>query len=109
MPPSLRPRTLCCKVNPAGVAIERGRRGKSPTAADTIIMNPPLDLPAWLGRFRRNKAGRPGPSWHLPLNVPPAAMPALIRSIREFQLGDGGGPASLIAWNAARFRDQSAA
>lgn len=71
-------------------------------------MKSPLNPLPWIIRFRRNRENRPEPAWHLPLEVPPAAMASLIRSIREFQLGDGGGPAALIAWNAAEFRDQSA-
>jgi hypothetical protein len=70
-------------------------------------MKTPLPLP-WIIRFRRNRQHRPEPAWHLPLEVPAAALAPLIRSIREFQLGDGGGPAALIAWNAGKFRDQSA-
>ena len=70
-------------------------------------MNPPLNPLAWIVRFRRNRQHRPEPSWHLPLEVPEAAKEALLRSVREFQLGDGGGPAALIAWNAGKFRDQS--
>jgi hypothetical protein len=32
----------------------------------------------------------------------------LVRSLEQFQLGDGGGPACLIAWDAERFRCSSA-
>jgi hypothetical protein len=72
-------------------------------------MKTPLNPLPWIIRFRRNRRDRPEPAWQAPLEVPPAALPMLIRSIREFQLGDGGGPAALIAWNAGKFRDQSPA
>ena len=72
-------------------------------------MNAPLNPSTWIYRFRRNKAHRPEPAWHLPVDVPVAARAALLRSVCEFQLGDGGGPAALIAWNARKFRDQSPA
>tara|TARA_Y100001934_G_scaffold249732_1_gene311439 strand:- start:672 stop:1058 length:387 start_codon:yes stop_codon:yes gene_type:complete len=37
----------------------------------------------------------------------PDKIRKLLPSIEQFELGDGGGPASLIAFNAERFRGQS--
>jgi hypothetical protein len=39
--------------------------------------------------------------------VPPATLVPLLRSIEQFRLGDGGGPASLIAHDAERFRGRT--
>src|SRR5687768_4010078 len=68
-----------------------------------------FDPARWIARFDRNREARPVPRWEMPVDVPASARAALIRSVREFQLGDGGGPAALIAWNARRFRDSSPA
>jgi hypothetical protein len=68
---------------------------------------PPLDLKRWLDHFRSNRQNRPEPAWHLPLDVPAHALAALRRSMIEFQLGDGGGPASLIAHDAQAFTHSS--
>ena len=64
-----------------------------------------LDTRYWIKHFTHNQENRPEPDWNAPLNVPPEVHAALTQSLVEFQLGDGGGPASLIAWNAATFRD----
>lgn len=72
-------------------------------------MKTPFNPAAWISRFRRNREHRAEPAWEMPLNVPRAALKPVTRSVREFQLGDGGGPAALIAWNERRFREQSPA
>jgi hypothetical protein len=72
-------------------------------------MKAPFNPAVWISRFRKNRERRTEPAWDLPLNVPSGALEAVIRSVREFQLGDGGGPAALIAWNARSFREQSPA
>ncbi|MDB6077455.1 MAG: hypothetical protein JWO82_1202 [Akkermansiaceae bacterium] len=58
-----------------------------------------MNISYWLQHFDRNSRNRPEPDWHAPLHVEPHVLPKLIRSIAQFQLGDGGGPAHLIAWN----------
>ena len=68
---------------------------------------PSLDTAYWLRHFDRNRHDRPEPDWSAPLDVPVRLRGLLAQSLRELQLGDGGGPASLIAWNAATFRDRS--
>jgi hypothetical protein len=91
--------------------------GRSPaTGADSA---PPLGRWAafaapgfaarWLAHFRRNRVNRPEPDWHAPIAVPADARRPLVRSLEQFQLGDGGGPACLIAWNADRLRSSSEA
>jgi hypothetical protein len=61
----------------------------------------------WIGHFTRNKQDRPEPDWVAPVNVPPAVLAPVLRSIEQFRLGDGGGPASLIAHDAENFRNRT--
>ena len=64
----------------------------------------PLDVDRWLTHFRRNRQSRPEPDWGAPVTLPTEVVTPLVRSLEQFQLGDGGGPARLIAWDAERFR-----
>jgi len=57
--------------------------------------------------FRRNKQNRPEPDWSQPFRIDPDVLQPLVRSLAEFQLGDGGGPASLVALDAGRYRNSS--
>ncbi len=68
----------------------------------------PLDYQHWIGHFIRNREHRVEPDWNVAMEVPARARPALIRSLEQFQLGDGGGPAALIAHNADDFRNSTA-
>lgn len=61
----------------------------------------------WIEHFKRNKQNRPEPDWAAPANIAPAMLAPLLRSIEQFRLGDGGGPASLIAHDAAGFRNST--
>lgn len=63
-----------------------------------------MNYAKWIEHFKRNKLNRPEPDWAAPVNVPAHILPPMLRSIEEFRLGDGGGPASLIAYNAETFR-----
>lgn len=67
------------------------------------------DADRWLAHFRANRESRPEPDWEAPVTLPPAVVAHLVRSLEQFHLGDGGGPASLIAWNAESFRSSSQA
>jgi hypothetical protein len=67
----------------------------------------PLNTQHWIEHFQRNQENRPEPDWEAALDVPSRAYGALLQSLREFELGDGGGPASLIAFNAESFRGSS--
>lgn len=58
----------------------------------------------WITHFERNREQRPEPDWQQPLNLPPRARRFLLPSLIEYQLGDGGGPACLIARDAEQFR-----
>lgn len=61
----------------------------------------------WIVHFSRNKQNRMEPDWLAPVNVPRAVLAPLLRSIEQFQLGDGGGPASLIALDRESFRGRT--
>ena len=61
----------------------------------------------WITHFKRNRCDRPEPDWSAPVNVRAEILAALLPSLEQFQLGDGGGPASLIAHDAERFRSSS--
>src|SRR5262249_35158624 len=61
----------------------------------------------WLAYFRRNGASRPEPSWDAPISLAADVVRPLLQSLEQFQLGDGGGPAYLIARDRERFLAQS--
>lgn len=61
-----------------------------------------MNYQKWVRHFEKSGTNRREPDWQAPLALPAAAMEKVTRSIQQFQLGDGGGPAYLIAWN----RDQ---
>lgn len=61
-----------------------------------------MNYQKWIRHFEKNSRNRPEPEWDAPLLLGGNALKKLRRSIQQFQLGDGGGPAQLIAWN----RDQ---
>jgi hypothetical protein len=63
-----------------------------------------MDAGRWLAHFRRNRENRPEPDWKAPITLAPDVVKLFVHSLEQFQLGDGGGPASLIAWNAEGFR-----
>jgi len=77
----------------------------SPCATNPLA----LDYSKWLFHFTRNRENRIEPDWTAAMALPREVMPALRRSLEQFQLGDGGGPASLIAYDAERFRGSSQA
>ncbi len=66
-----------------------------------------IDYTKWITHFRRNRENRTEPDWTAPLSIPTEVLAPLRASIEEFQLGDGGGPAGLIAFDASRFRDRN--
>jgi hypothetical protein len=51
----------------------------------------------WLAHFQKNGAHRAEPAWDAPIALAPDVVAPLVRSLEQFQLGDGGGPAYLIA------------
>jgi hypothetical protein len=66
-----------------------------------------MNYAKWIEHFTRNKQNRPEPDWNAPVNIPPGVLPPVLRSIEQFRLGDGGGPASLIAYDADGFRNRT--
>jgi len=71
-----------------------------PAAADGGAQ---VDVARWLAHFQSNREDRPEPEWTAPITLPDAAVGPLVRSLEQFQLGDGGGPAYLIARDRERF------
>jgi hypothetical protein len=61
-----------------------------------------MKLDYWIEHFRRNSLNRPEPDWQAPIELPDRILGKLVKSLQQFQLGDGGGPAYLIAWNHGR-------
>jgi hypothetical protein len=72
---------------------------------------PPFLTPAfterWSTHFDRNQLNRTEPEWAAPIALQADVIKPLLRSLEQFQLGDGGGPASLIAWNVHQFTGSS--
>jgi hypothetical protein len=79
----------------------------APAVDPSLAFDSPAAVGRWLAHFRRNRANRPEPDWQAPVTLPAQVVRPLVRSLEQFQLGDGGGPACLIAWDAERFRSQS--
>jgi hypothetical protein len=65
--------------------------------------DPIVDIDRWLEHFRRNAQNRPEPAWDAPITLSPEVIRPLLRSLEQFELGDGGGPDRLIAFDAHRF------
>jgi hypothetical protein len=62
-----------------------------------------MDTNRWIQHFTQNKKNRPEPRWGAPNSIPTPALPLVLRSLEQFHLGDGGGPAYLIAINREGF------
>jgi hypothetical protein len=70
---------------------------------DTVT-DPMIDIERWLAHFRGNQENRAEPEWEAPITMSAATIKPLLRSLEQFELGDGGGPDRLIARNADSFR-----
>lgn len=77
---------------------------QSTSEAECLRIETDLDAERWLAHFMHNRENREEPAWNAPVTLSPAVVRRLVRSIEQFELGDGGGPDRLIAWNAERFR-----
>ena len=62
-----------------------------------------MNFQRWADHFRRNRLNRAEPDWHAPVTLGHDVVTPLVRSIEQFQLGDGGGPAYLIAGDRETF------
>ncbi|MES2476739.1 MAG: hypothetical protein V4640_13225 [Verrucomicrobiota bacterium] len=62
-----------------------------------------MNYEKWVKHFERNSKDRAEPDWQAPLLLSGRTREKLTRSIQQFQLGDGGGPAYLIAWDRDRY------
>lgn len=62
-----------------------------------------MDIQTWVRHFEKNQQDRPEPQWDAPMQLPESVVTPLVRSLEQFQLGDGGGPAYLIANNRESF------
>jgi hypothetical protein len=67
-----------------------------------------MNLAKWIIHFECNRQNRLEPDWSAPVHLSATQIRRMLPSIVQFQLGDGGGPASLIAHDAKQFREQSA-
>jgi hypothetical protein len=76
-------------------------------ASEEAISGPALNVDRWLAHFQSNHQNRPEPDWSAPITLAADTVQPLVRSLEQFQLGDGGGPVCLIAWNAERFLAQT--
>lgn len=66
-----------------------------------------MNCSKWIQRFNRNRQNRPEPDWSAPVNIPPDVLAPVLKSVEQFRLGDGGGPASLIAFDRESFRSRT--
>src|SRR5437660_709488 len=66
-----------------------------------------MNYSKWISHFERNRQDRTEPEWTAPITIRPEILAALLPSLEQFRLGDGGGPASLIAHDAERFRSRT--
>ncbi len=67
----------------------------------------PMNFNHWIRPFERNQQNRPEPSWDAPLLLDSRTKKTTLPSLEQFALGDGGGPACLIALDAERFQGAS--
>ncbi len=66
-----------------------------------------MNYAKWISHFKHNRQNRLEPDWSAPVHVPPVILAPVLRSIEQFRLGDGGGPASLIAFDRENFRSRT--
>lgn len=75
--------------------------GHAQSSVTSLACDVPLER--WIAHFARNRENRPEPAWDVPMTLPAAVVAPLVRSLEQFQLGDGGGPAYLIARDREAF------
>ncbi|MEM9282994.1 MAG: ferritin-like domain-containing protein [Verrucomicrobiota bacterium] len=64
-----------------------------------------MEIENWIQHFENNQKNRNEPNWNAPADLKenPTQLKALVKSLEQFQLGDGGGPGYLIGWNLKRY------
>src|SRR4051794_19424645 len=62
----------------------------------------------WIRHFETNRMNRTEPDWDAPVAMTDATRRALVSTLAEYQLGDGGGPCRLIASDAESYRGSTA-
>ncbi len=65
-----------------------------------------MNLNRWLAHFKNNQRDRVEPDWNAPTKLSADQIAALVPSLAQFELGDGGGPCYLTAWNREKFLSQ---
>jgi hypothetical protein len=85
------------------ISLSLQRRPVPATAGEAVQAAPSIDAPRWAAHFRANQENRAEPDWAAPVTLPAEVVAPLLRSLEQFQLGDGGGPAYLIALDRERF------
>lgn len=65
-----------------------------------------MDLTRWLNHFRKNQRDRVEPKWDAPTKLTSNQIETLLPSLAQFELGDGGGPCYLTAWDREKFLSQ---
>jgi hypothetical protein len=65
-----------------------------------------MNLNRWLNHFRNNQRDRIEPKWDAPTQLTDHQIQTLLPSLAQFELGDGGGPCYLTAWNREKFLSQ---
>ena len=58
---------------------------------------------AWVKHFEGNRENSQEPDWNARVEMRGAMLAKVLSSLEQFELGDGGGPASLIAYDAQSF------
>lgn len=71
-----------------------------------LKMKNTMNYRKWVKHFERNQENREEPDWKAPQTLRGEGLETLKKSLQQFQLGDGGGPASLIAWNRGKFLER---
>ncbi len=65
-----------------------------------------INLNHWLEHFENNQTNRSEPLWNAPTKLTNKQIKSLLPSLAQFELGDGGGPCYLTAWNKEKFLSQ---
>src|SRR6516165_8695781 len=65
-------------------------RAEGAKAAGGVLTIAPERFSRWLTHFQRNRESRREPDWNAPITLSAEAVGPLVRSLEQFQLGDGG-------------------